>query len=451
MFGKEAAMSYEKQVDILAAYLKEGETDPDDFKLGIELEHFIVQKDSLEAVSYYEDKGIESLLKELVKLGWRPLYEGRHLIQLQKSEATITLEPGGQVEISILPQRDLRKINEIYSSFLDELVYVLDKWNKAMIAVGYQPHSLIKDIQLLPKERYRHMFEYFKKKGKYAHNMMKGTASIQVSVDYSSEKDYIMKNRVANFLSTLIYCIFDNVPFYEGNICKENSMRGIIWDNCDNDRCGFPDKVFTNDFGYRSYAGHLLNTPPIIIKKNNKLIYTGGKLLKEVFETFNPDFFSKQELEHLVSMLFLDVRTKSYIEVRTGDALPYPYSLGYAALWKGLLYNSENLCLLYEESKRYDKKAILELKERVKIEGIFSNIGNRTLMQKFKDILILAEKGLGYYEKGYLRPLKVMAEKQLTPKMFTLGNLRKGKKEALKWCVMRRTNHAKRCDRIACC
>ena len=418
-------MDYQKQIETFVSYFKSAESKREEHKIGLEFEHLILNED-LTAVSYFEKHGIESLLHELSHNGWEKIYEGEHLIGLKDSQKYITLEPGGQLELSLIPFSDLAQIEKIYLEFIEKLKRILKKRNQKIAALGYQPESSIKDISMLPKKRYDFMYKYFKKRGKYAHHMMKGTASVQMSIDYINEEDYVKKMRVGYFLSPLIYYLFDNTPFFEGQIASDSSIREEIWTNCDSQRSGIIEGIFDKKFGYSDYAEYLLNTPPIIRKKEGELIYTGDQLLKDVMQNDK-----LEEIEHFISMVFPDVRTKKYIEIRSADALPYPYNLAFAALLKALFYNQENLDYLYQESLKYNQQQFTEFKEEILRAKKSSK--RDTLI---KDIFKMAKSNAAQNELAYLKKLKDLYLKYGRLKFKTLNNLEQGKKKALNWCLL---------------
>jgi glutamate--cysteine ligase len=431
------------QVKRLASYLKSGETDTSEFKVGMEIEHLIIDSDTLESFSYNEN-----FVKELCNLGWEAIYEGPYILALEKGDTRLTFEPGGQLEIDIAPQKCLENIENIYLSLLKEIIPVLAKDNKALISCGYLPQSSISDITLLPKKRYEYMYEYFKTRQAYAHNMMKGTASTQVCLDYCSEEDYIKKFRVASFLSPIAYFLFDNAPFFEGTICTEGSARYKIWNNCDSDRCGIVCDAFRDGFGFEAYAAALLNSPPILVKRDSELHFTGSTPLKELF---NPETVTDEEIDHILSMYFFDVRTRKYIEIRMCDSLPYPYSLACAAFWKGLLYNCRNLRVLFEKSLELNDKGMENLANDIYEKGINATVLGTPLLTFIKEIVNMAKKGLPCCERDLISVIQCMLEKGLRPKDITLKNIERGKAEALKWCIMDETKCTGRCDNIACC
>ncbi|MTI60672.1 MAG: glutamate--cysteine ligase [Firmicutes bacterium] len=400
--------------DYIIKYFRSGEKERKDFRLGMELEHFVLHKDTYRAVSYYEKEGIEDILKELISLSWEGIYEGENLIGLKGKNANITLEPGGQLELSVFPELTVTGIELTYQDFLNDIKPILKDRDMCLLAMGYQPVSQIKDIPLLPKERYQYMYQYFKQTGKYAHNMMKGTASLQLNLDYRNEKDFIKKMSVAYYLSPLVYTIFNNSPVFEGSIYnRKGSIRSLIWDNCDFKRCNLDRLIFADDFAYDSYADFILNMPPIIIKRNDCLLYTANKITNEIYSDYQ---LHRDEVEHLLSMVFPDVRAKKFIELRAADALPYPYNLAYIVFWKGLLYNKRNLELLYNEFKTINYDDFLDIKEKIRNHGLNVEIYGETLLNKFTGLLELVVNGLGIEEREYLFPLYKLLERKVTIK-----------------------------------
>jgi glutamate--cysteine ligase len=311
-------MDYNRQVEEIVKYIKDGEKKEEDFKIGIEFEHFVIYKDTFKTVSYYGENGVAETLKDLEKSGWNSKYEGEYILELGKGNKTITLEPGSQLELSLSADRSIKNIEKGYLEFLKELIPILDSKNQALIAVGYHPVTKIDEIKLLPKKRYDYMFEYFKKRGSHAHNMMKGTAALQVSMDYKDEEDYKKKFRVTNALSPIMYSLFENAVFFEGERYEKHNLRAFIWKNCDTNRSGVAEGALDESFNYESYAKYILNRPPIFTIKKGKLEFTDEKLVKEVF---NPKDYEKEELEHLLTMFFPDVRTKTFIEIRMMDSI----------------------------------------------------------------------------------------------------------------------------------
>lgn len=429
-------MDTERQIRRLVEYFRAGERQVEDCAIGMEFEHLILQDDTLRAVTYFGDRGIQALLERLTGIGWQPSYENDYILGLHKQEASISVEPGGQLEFNVAPKKNLRDSEKVYQGVLSEIIPILDEWGLTMVTVGYQPVTPIEDIPLLPKQRYQWMYSYFAAKGKYAHNMMKGTASTQVCIDYSDEHDYVRKSRVVSFLSPFVYAVFDNAPFFIEGAGVPHAVRCAIWNNCDPDRCGFPTGVFDDGYSYAAYADYILNLPSLIVLKDGQLAYTRGE--KPVKEYFDPDTFTDEEIDYLLSMCFPDIRTRRYLEIRMGDSVPYPLNFAYAAFWKGLLYNPDNLQSLYDEASKYSQEQIEALKCEITERGTAAIFDGVTVLDRFRHYLFCAREGLPAEEVSYLLPLERMITQGLRPKDITRARLHLGKRQALDWCVLGR-------------
>lgn len=426
-------MDYQRQVEEISSYIRSGEKTKDDLKLGVEFEHIIIDKKTLRSISYYDENGLASTLKELEGNGWEGIYEGENILGLVKDSMNITLEPGSQFEVSIMKEERIEDLERVYFEFLEEVIPILEAKGQGLMAVGYHPVTKIEEIRLLPKKRYDYMFNHFDKAGTHGHNMMKGTAALQVSVDYLSEEDYKKKFRIINVLSPVMYALFENARYFEGEIRDEHTIRAFIWENTDKARSGIIPSSLDGDFGYKSYAEYVLNGPPILEMKNGVAKPTGDKKVKDLLD---PDNYEIEELEHFLTMYFPDVRTKKYMEIRMMDSIPYPLNFSVIALWKGLLYNNESLEKVYDLTKNLTANEVNNAKEEMLQKGIFAKLRDKTLLDIGKTIVEIAKAGLDEREVSYILPLEKMLNESKNPYLITKENEHKGKKEALSWCML---------------
>lgn len=422
---------YNKQIEEIVKYIKSGETK--DYRVGLEFEHFIIDKDTLKTISYYGENGIEETLNDLREIGWSPEYEGEYLLGLKKGNKNISLEPGSQLELSIEKQVHIQDLEKEYLDFLKDLIPILNGKNQYLITLGYHPVTRIDEIKILPKERYDHMYNYFKTKGTHAHNMMKGTASVQVTIDYKDEEDYRKKFQIANALSPVFYTMFENAYYFEGEATDIHNIRSFIWENCDKDRSGIAKGALDGDFGYKEYADYVLNRPPIFEIKDGIISSTGHKKMREVF---NPEEYKEDELNHLLTMYFPDVRTKKYIEIRMFDAVPYPLNFSVLALVKGIFYDDKNLDRLYDYTKDIGMDEINEVRLEMKAFGLGAKFRDEFLLDIGKRLVDLAKEGLDEDEKKYIEPLEEMLEKGVNPYMITGQKDNQGREEAISWCII---------------
>jgi len=316
--------------------------------LGVEFEHFLIDESTMRSYDYLEPDGQRDIFNKLSTMGWHViLKEGDNILGLEKGGHTLTLEPGGQIEISLDVLETYEELDATYQAVVGELKEVL-KPHQRLVSIGYHPKSKIAELDLLPKERYAHMYAYFNERGKYCHNMMKGTASTQVSIDYKDEADYRVKNRVAQFLSPVLASLFDATPLFEGSLYKGNNCRVSIWQHTDIKRSKMLPGSFEEDFGFDAYSKYLLALPPIILKSNGVYHATENITLQELLPKYPLD---QSDFEHLQGMVFPDVRLKGFLEIRMADAMPYPYNLSVPMMIKAIFYNEVLL-------QKYDQMAL---------------------------------------------------------------------------------------------
>ena len=425
-------IEFSKQQERIVSLLKQAEKPVSDFSLGMEIEHIIVDGKTQKSVDYYEEQGIETLLKALVSPDRTPLMEGDHVVGLRHKDYVITLEPGGQMEISIEPRKSLEEIYHIYWSFLDAIHPILQKQGQWMLAIGYHPRSSIIDLPFNPKKRYRFMSEYLVKKGRYAHYMMKGTASLQVVIDYKSQTDFIEKFRVAHFLMPFFALLTDNAPFFEGKPTEQFSIRTAIWDETDPARCALIPGVMNQEFGYSAYADYILNNSPIIMLKDKEFIGTGDTMAKDIQGW---ESFSDEEVDHLLSMVFPDVRARQYIEIRMADSLPLPLSFAFAALVKNLFYGETALSYLYHLSLGMTDDKLCQLRKEMQFYGFDLRFGGTTSQQMLLALIDLAKQSATPLERKWLDHLQALVLKKETPAMISQRLVENKGLSSLEWCA----------------
>lgn len=346
---------------ILREYFKAGEKSSK--KIGVEFEHFLISKTDLKSFGYNDQSGQKSLMKQLVNNGWQVQYaEGDDIFNAVKAGNMVSFEPGGQVEISIKPFESVMDIKKEYLGVKSEIESFLDE-DQALISLGYHPESKIEALPLLPKKRYEFMFEALHQRGRRARNMMKGTASTQVSIDFDSEADFVKKFRVANFLSPFISRLFDAAPVFEGKIYNGENLRVQIWDETDISRCKIPIGAMDGKFDYDAYCDYILNSEPILMIEDGGSYMTGHQTVLELDQK-KP--LSRTQLIHATTMVFPDIRVKQFLEIRIADAIPLPYSLALPALIKGIFYNERVLSKYYEMSLKINDQDMIELNAAVK-------------------------------------------------------------------------------------
>ena len=318
--------------------------------LGVELEHHVVT-DDMRSVSYAPRKGRVGVCEVLEHLSqWYPEksynLEG-DLLGLNGPEGSVTLEPAAQLELSAAPYEQVDDVKRAYENFYDHVNEFLGPRGAHLESLGYHPTRRAQQLTLIPKRRYDYMNAYFSHIGSHGDRMMRSSASTQVSVDFADEADAVRKMRVSAALAPVLAAICDNTPVYEGEENHTPIRRLQLWREVDNRRCGTIPGIFEEGFGFERYAEWLLGTSPIFITRPAADDPDGDKL-RPFFdvpaeETYGDAPMEAEDVLHLISMFWPDVRLKRFVEIRPADSLPLDEVLGYTALIKGLFYSEESL------------------------------------------------------------------------------------------------------------
>ena len=357
-------------IKALCDYFVAGQKTCGKWSMGFELEQIIVDADNY-TVPYAGPGGINEILARL-----SPKYDreirtdtsnpNSPLIGLMRDSAAVSLEPGAQFEFSSPPYWDLRDLTEGFEVFQSELFAVCDEYGYAPITIGYQPRTKVDDITLLPKERYAMMNHHFAGQGTHGKNMMRGTASTQVTIDYYSEDDAVAKMRIAAALTPLLSLLTDNTPIFEDAPVKGYLQRTAIWNDVDPDRSMIPPGLFSDGYGFADYAKTVLTAPVVLFDHAGTTKYGGQTGAAELYNTAA---LTKGDIEHILSMFFFDVRLRNYVEMRSADSMPFPYGRAFVALVKGLFYDDQNLHELGERFANFTDDCVPAIKRELMAQG----------------------------------------------------------------------------------
>lgn len=331
---------------IIVDYLEKGSKGGDLGRVGVEIEQFVLDEDG-DRVMYDEKHGrlgVRGILEALSEFypNVSRTAEG-DIMACSRAAAAITIEPAGQIELSISPMLGIAEVEREYENFAFRMRQILKPHDYELVPYGYDPKNRALDLPLIPKPRYHFMDEYFAKlPGMHAERMMRASASLQVSLDYADEADAVRKLRISTALGPILSYLLDNVPVFEGEPNATPLRRMKIWREVDPARCCVIPGLFDEGFGFASYAEYLLDTPPIFITRPDEHS-TGTQTARQAYADAP---MSTADVEHLLSMIWPDVRLKRYVEIRQCDSVPFDVALGYTALLKGLFYAPTNLELL---------------------------------------------------------------------------------------------------------
>lgn len=372
--------------------------------LGIELEHFCVDATG-RSLSYSEPGGVRDVLHALeADYPQTTIHEG-DLLGVARPGAAVTIEPAAQLELSAGPFEHLSDAAAAFDTFEADVTRALAPVGGRVLTLGYDPSMRACDKELIPKARYTFMNRYLSDMSPWGPRMMRGSASTQVSIDYRDEADAVNKMRVASVLAPLFALLCDNAPTFEGAPRPHACMRTEIWKWCDPDRCGTVPGLFDEGFGFEDYAAYLLDVPAIVALDEAGEARCETRSFSEIYAERVMD---DAEVLHAMSMVFPDVRLKSYVEIRPADAMPVAYVVSYAALVKGLFYCDQVLDRLVHEIAGIGEADIVAAKEAVMARGYAAEVYGRPVAEALDVLLQLALVGLDAHERGYLKPLSAL-------------------------------------------
>ena len=410
---------HEANVKAIVDYFESGIKNADDApRLGVEIEHIVVDEHS-GAVSYSEEHGVRWILEQLAQdLPEKTYGDGDALLGLAGGNQTITLEPAAQLELSAGPYEYASDLQTDYIAFQHRLGELVGDHNRRAVAVGYHPTATAESLELIPKQRYRYMDAHFAKIGPFGRCMMRGSAATQVSIDYYSVDDCLRKLRLASALAPLFALLCDNSPVFEGKPRTHHMVRTEIWQKCDPARCETVPGVLDPNFSLEAYAEYVLRTPAIFGIDENGRSYATEKTFDELYADAS---MTLADVEHALSLLFNDVRLKTYIEIRPADSMPIPFVAAYATLIKSLFYSAESLDALDELLAGVDEEAVTQAKNALMADGYQATVYGRPASELIDALFAIARQSLASVERTLLNPLLQLARMRKTLAMMAAG------------------------------
>jgi glutamate--cysteine ligase len=427
-----------RSVEDLEQVFRRAEKPRDRFRIGAEAEKFGLDAVSLRPVQYQGQNSILSIFERFQRYyGWTPVSEahGSPVIALERGAASITLEPGGQLELSGAPLPDVHAIREEFVDHFQELGAISRELGLCWLSVGFHPTAGFEELPWVPKERYAIMQQYLPARGKRGRDMMQRTATVQANFDFSGEEDAMRKLRMVLGISPVLSAMFANAPFREGRVSELRSERLDVWLNMDPQRSGLLPSLWNlKRPRYRDYVEWALDAGMFFIKRGPRLILNTG----QSFRDFLRNGFEGQRATHAdwfrhLSTLFPDARLKSTLEVRTCDALPEDLTPAVPALLTGLLYDDQALTEAEDVARGISLGAALACRAEVPRLGLGAQLGGKPLRGVAERLMEIARGGLvrrgcrneqGEDESIYLRPLARLVEAGRCP----ADELRQGQK-----------------------
>ena len=413
--------------DDLVRWIAAGEKPKPQWRIGTEHEKFVFQTGSLAPVPYAGGSGIQALMEELIRrYGWVAISEGNNVIALKRPDGekggTISLEPGGQFELSGAPVETLHETADETQAHLMEVLRVGEDLQIGFLGVGFSPKWRLDEVPHMPKQRYQVMTRYMPMVGSRGLDMMYRTATVQVNLDFASEADMVKKLRVSLALQPIATALFASSPFTEGKPNGFQSMRSEVWRDTDKRRTGTLPFAFESGMGYERYADYALDVPMYFVYRSGKYIDVAGSSFRDFLggrlKGLEGQYPTVDDWSDHLTTLFPEVRMKRFLEMRGADGGRWNSITALPAFWTGLLYDDAALDQAWQLVKDWTPPEREAMRNAVPKSSLRTPFRNTTVGEISRHVLRIARIGLknrarinakNQDETLYLAPLDVIA------------------------------------------
>lgn len=417
----------------LVDYLASGCKPRDAWKIGTEHEKFVFCRTNLKPIPYEGASGIRAILEKLgEETGWSLIMEGDLPIGLKGEGASVSLEPGGQFELSGAPLDNIHQTCDEVHRHLDAIKKVCDPMGVAFLGMGFAPTWTLDETPRMPKGRYDIMRRYMPKRGSLGLDMMHRTCTVQVNLDFASEADMAMKFKTSLALQPIATALFANSGLKEGKPSGYASWRAHIWTDTDPDRTGLLSFVFEDGFGFERYVDYMLDVPMYFARRGGKYQDAAGLSFRDFIDGKLPILPGARatidDWEDHLSTAFPEVRLKTFLEMRGADSGPWARICALPAFWVGLLYDDDALAAAWDVAKGWSTQAREQLRDDAARLGLKAQVGGRRVQDVALEILEISRAGLKRRalmgnlkedETTYLDPLVKIAKSGVTMGEYT--------------------------------
>ncbi len=383
----------------LAAYLESGSKPKDAWRIGTEHEKFGYCTDTLKPLPYDGPRSIRAMLEGLRdRFGWQPVLEQDKIIGLSQNGANVSLEPGGQLELSGAPLETIHQTCDEVNEHLREVQTVADDIGARFIGLGAAPIWRHEDMPMMPKGRYRLMTDYMDRVGTMGKTMMYRTCTVQVNLDFASEADMVKKFRVALALQPVATALFANSPFLDGKPNGRKSWRSFVWQNLDPARTGMLPFVFEDGMGFERYVDYVLDVPMYFVYRDGRYIDALGQSFRDFLKGKLPALPGEKPTlsdwaDHLTTV-FPEARIKKYMETRGADGGPWRRLCALPAFWVGLLYDQAALDAAWDLAKGWHAETREALRRSASVDALQGEANGIRMLDLARETVRIAEAGL---------------------------------------------------------
>jgi glutamate--cysteine ligase len=399
-----------------------------DWLIGTEHEKFAFRLSDNTRLPFEGPDGIGEILSRLTRFGWEPIQEQGKTIALTMDGCAITLEPGGQFELSGAPLETIHQTCDEVHTHLAQVKEIGDELGTGMLGIGFDPTWRRDQVSWMPKGRYAIMDREMQRVGDLGLDMMLRTCTVQTNLDFDTEADMVEKYRISLALQPVATALFANSPFKEGKPSGFLSLRSNVWTDTDPSRCGMLPFVFEQGYGFERHVDYILDVPMYFVYRDGIYHDVAGKSFRDFMvgklEGFEGEIPHMGDWTDHMTTNFPEVRLKKYLEMRGTDGGPWRNLCALPAYWVGLLYDADSQAAAWDMIKDWSIEEQAKMRDDVPAEGLKAKFRGRTVQDLAKETLVIANAGLkrrarldaaGNDESGFLDTLRSIADSGRTP------------------------------------
>jgi glutamate--cysteine ligase len=413
--------------DDLVRHLSKGMKPKSAWRIGTEHEKFVYDLKTHKPIPYEGKPGVRQLLEGMRRFGWQPVKEGDNIIGNSLNGASLSLEPGGQFELSGAPLKSIHETCAEVNTHLVQTREVASEIGVGVLGLGFAPNWSLSEVPVMPKGRYDIMRRYMPKVGGYGLDMMFRTCTVQVNLDFGDEADMVKKFRVGLALQPITTALLANSPFREGRASGFLSYRAQVWTDVDNARSGMLPFVFESGMGFERYVDYVLDVPMYFVYRDGKYHDVAGRSFRDFLARKIPEVAQFEPsmadwADHLTT-IFPEVRLKQFLEMRGADGGQWRRICGMPALWVGLIYDTVALDAAWDMVKDWTAEERQALRDMVPKQGFRAPFRNTNVLELARRMLEISGEGLrrrasldsaGMSEDGFINPLRELVARGQT-------------------------------------
>jgi glutamate--cysteine ligase len=389
-------------------------------KVGLEHEKLLFPKNGTGPVPYEGPNGVGALLEALTHKGYRAVREApdKPIIALEKGQLLVSLEPGGQLELSGTAVKTAYEAHRENVEHVRDVLEVADRIGLRVATLGYRPVAATGQMPWMPKTRYQAMRDSLGPRGKLALDMMLMTATGQVSLDWESEEDCARKVQAVARLAPAMVALFANSPVKQGAPSGYASYRSRVWADVDAARCGYLPSMIDGSFSYRAYVEWALDAPLLFLRRGGHYLMPKLTFRELLAKGFDGQPATTGDWTDHLSTLFPEVRLKRVMEIRGADCVSVELTGALPALWRGVLYDPQALREAEQLAPKLSFADHLQLHEAARRDGLRGVWGKTHLLPLARELVTIARRGLERLDPRdapLLQPLAEIAESGRSP------------------------------------